>query len=125
MAVRIQIVCIVASIIIIISIFELIRRKKIKEEYSLLWFFIGFIFLFFSIWRGALESLSYLVGIGYPPSALILVMIVGILLILVHFSMVISKLTEKNKQLIQEIGLFKFEFEEFKKMVKNNSNDNK
>jgi hypothetical protein len=122
---RVQIVGIIASILVIILIFEFIRRKKIKEEYSLLWFSVGLLFLLLSIWRDGLEFISKLIGIAYPPATLFLVLLFGIFIILVHFSIVISKLSEKNKLLAQELGLFKLEFDELKKKLqKEKKNEN-
>ena len=114
---KVQIVAIIASVLIIVLIIELIRRKKIREEYSLLWLFTGIIVLVFSLWREGLHIISDLIGIAYPPTTLVLILVGGIFSVLVHFSMVISKLTEKNKSLVQELGLLRYEFEKLKKTL--------
>ncbi len=109
---RIQALAIVGSVLLIVFILELIRRKRLKEEFSILWLGMGFIFLVISLFRGLLDKFSYLVGIGYPPAALFLILIMGLMGILIHFSVAISELKESNKKLTQELGLLKKEIEE-------------
>lgn len=111
---RIQYLSIFGSMILLAFILALIRNKKIKEEYSLLWIIAGVIFLFFAIWRDALDYLANLAGIAYAPAAIFLVFFIAIFIILVQFSIILSKLTEQNKRLIQEIGLLKMEIEQLK-----------
>lgn len=106
---RIQYIAIIGSILMLIGIIELIRKKRVKEEYALLWLFGGAIFLFFAVWRMGLHRLSYFIGIAYPPVTLLLILLMGVFAILVHYSIVVTKLSEQNKQLIQEIGLLKWE----------------
>lgn len=116
----IQYIGIFGSIIFITAIIGLIRNKKLKEEYSLLWLFFGIVFLFLSIWRHSLEYIALLLGIAYSPAALFLILIIAIVSILIHFSIVLSKLTETNKKLVQEIGLVKMELD---LLIKNNNNE--
>lgn len=111
----IKYVSIFGSILFIVSIIMLIRGKKLKEEYSLLWLFFGFIFLALSIWRPMVDHISRFLGIAYSPAALFLILIIAILSILIHFSVVLSKMTETTKNLVQEIGLLKLELEKKKK----------
>lgn len=96
----------------LIVIIELIRRGRLKEKYSLLWLFAGTILLIFSSSRSLLEYVSSLVGIYYPPSFLFLLAFLFLLLITLHFSSVISGLSEKSKQLAQELALLRQEIEE-------------
>ena len=102
---RIQVFAIIASVTLIVSILELIRRGKLREEYSLLWLASAVVFLFFSIWRGAFEALGQFLGIAYRPALLILVILFAGFLLLVRFSVAISKLTTENERLAQELAL--------------------
>jgi len=108
---RIQVLAIVGSTLLIIFILELIRRRKLKEEFAVLWLGMGAVFLIISLFRGLLDRFSILVGIGYPPAALFLILIMGLMMILVHFSVAISELKEANKKLAQEIGLLRQKIE--------------
>lgn len=113
--VRIQIIGIIGSAFLLFLVIELIRRGKLKIEFSILWFFMSLLFLLLSIFRSLLDKFSYMVGIGYPPSALFLILLLGLIMILIHFSTVISNLKEARKTLAQKIGLLEIEIEKLKK----------
>lgn len=107
-----KILAIVGSGSLLVVVVELIRRGRLKERYSLLWLFAGAVLLVLSSSRDLLEFVSHLVGVYYPPSFLFLLAFLFLLLITLHFSVVISGLSEKNKQLAQELALLKQEFQE-------------
>jgi len=109
-----QYIAIAVSISLFLYILFLLRNKKIKEEYSLLWLFSSIVFIIFSIWRDGLELFAKMMGIAYPPAALFLILLLAIFLILIEFSINISKLSEKNKILAQELALMKNELEVLK-----------
>ena len=113
---RIQIVAIIASLLLMIVIFELIRRKKLREKYSLIWFGASLATILFSVWRSLLDHVAALLGVAYPPALLFLVAMFFGMILLIHFSVVISDLTEQNKTLAQEIALLKATIE-----LKNNN----
>jgi len=102
---RVQYVAIVLSIALMVGIIELIRRNRLREQYALTWLGGALVFLFFSVWRSALDAVARFLGIAYGPS-LILLMIIGPgFLLLVHFSIVISRLGEENQRLAQELAM--------------------
>jgi len=107
-----KIIAIVVCGIGLMVIVELIRRGRLKEKYSLLWLFAGTILLIFSLSRGLLEYVSSLLGIYYPPSLLFLLAFMFLLLITLHFSVVISGLSDKNKKLAQELALLQQQMQE-------------
>jgi hypothetical protein len=109
-----QYIAVAVSIGLFLYIFFLVRKKMIKEEYSLLWLASSFVFIVFSIWRHGLEFFAKLIGIAYPPAALFLILLLAIFLILIEFSVNISKLAEKNKILAQELALLRNELEVLK-----------
>ena len=109
--IRIQVLAVIGSLLLIAFIVELIRRKRLKEEFAILWLGMGIIFLIISLFRGLLDKFSLLIGIGYPPAALFLILIIGLAVILIQFSVAISSLKEANKKLTQEFGLLKKELE--------------
>lgn len=110
--IRIQILAILGSVCLIIFILNLVRKKRLREEFSILWLMTAFIFLFISIFRPILDKFSYFLGIGYPPAALFLILILGLMMVCIHFSVAISELKETNKKLLQELGLLRAELEE-------------
>ena len=88
----------------------MVRRRKLREEYSILWLFGSVIILVLSLKQDWLVGIAHAAGIAYPPSFLFLVGILFILLILIHFSIAISKLHMMNKKMAQEIALMKKRF---------------
>lgn len=110
----IQVLGISGSILFLAFILLLIRSRQLKEQYALLWLFFGAVFLGFSVWRRGLEVLARLLGIDYAPAAMFLVMILGIVVILIHYSLIISRTTEDVKNLAQEVGLLRLEVTESK-----------
>ena len=110
----VKILAIAGSATLLSLVLELIRRGRLKERYSLLWLFSGVVLLVLSLSRSLLEYFSRMIGIYYPPSLLFLIAFVFLLLITLHFSAVISGLSEKNKRLTQEIALLRQALEELK-----------
>jgi len=125
---RIQILAIAGSLGIFLFVVELIRKKRIKEEYSLLWLFFVSIFVLLSIWRRGLDEFSELIGVAYPPAALFLLLLMAFFMILIQFSIIISKQSESIKKMAQEIGLIKIDLEksnkDIQKQNKKNNEDN-
>ena len=109
---RIQVLAIIGSILFLILIVELIRKKKIKEEYGLLWIFFSAVFIVIAVWRQGLEVLSRLLGIFYAPAAFLLILLVAVFLILLQYSIVLSRLSENYKTLVQELGILRMRIEE-------------
>jgi len=105
METRIQIVSILVSAGLFGVVFELVRRRRLMERYALLWLFSTIVLLALAVWKGLLEKLASAVGIFYAPSALFAVAFACILVMLLHFSLVISRLVEQNKILAQRVGL--------------------
>jgi len=118
---RIQILSVIGSTLLVLFILRLIKRKKLKEEYSLLWLGLGSIFILVSIFRPLLDIFAQAVGIIYAPAALLLMLIVSAFIILIQFSIVISKISENNKNLIQEVGILKAELKKVKDSLKENA----
>lgn len=103
----IQIIAIAVSGFIFFTVIELIRRDHLKERYSLIWLAASIVLLVFSAWRGLLHFIALKLGIYYPPSFLFLLAIAFLLVLLLHFSTVISSQSDHNKRLAQEIGILK------------------
>ena len=104
---RITILSVLVSAALLFYILEMVRRRRLREEYSILWLAGGVIMLVFSLKQDWLMWASDAAGIYYPPSFLFLIGMLFILLILIHFSITISKLYQMNKKIAQELALLK------------------
>lgn len=104
---RVTLFSICASTALLLYILEMVRRRRLREEYSILWLAGSVVILVLSLKQDWLISIAKTAGIAYPPSFLFLVGILFILLILIHFSIAISKLHQMNKKMAQEIAMMK------------------
>jgi hypothetical protein len=102
---RIQIVAVVLTAILLFGILELVRSRRLLERYAILWLFSAAVLLGLSIWRGLLEDVAAAVGIYYAPSALFAIAFGFILVLLLHFSVAVSRLSEQSKVLAQRLAL--------------------
>jgi hypothetical protein len=109
---RASTVAALAALLLIGVVLELIRSRRLQERYALLWLLTGGVILVLAVWRGLLGVVSSTIGIHYPPSALFAVAGVFFLVVLLHYSTVISKLAETNKVLAQRLALLETELEE-------------
>ncbi|XWX03448.1 DUF2304 domain-containing protein [Aggregatilineales bacterium SYSU G02658] len=100
-----------ASLIALLIVLELVRRRRLRESYSLLWLGIAVGMIVLAGWRDLLHGLAALVGIAYPPNLLFLLAVLAILAMLLYFSTVISRLTQENRELAQRFALLQFELE--------------
>jgi hypothetical protein len=105
METRIQLVAIVATGGLFFIVFELVRRRRLMERYALLWLFSTVVLLGLAVWKSLLEDVSQTIGIYYAPSALFVIAFGFILVLLLHFSLVISRLADQNKVLAQRLSL--------------------
>jgi hypothetical protein len=102
----VSIVAATASIALLIVVFEMIRSRRLRERYALLWLVTGVVLLVLSVWRSGLNTIAGWVGVtGYPPAVLFAVATLFILLVLLDYSTVISKLADQNMVLAQRLAM--------------------
>ena len=100
----------IASITLILVVLELIRSRRLRERYALLWLATGIVLTALSLWRGGLNTMARWVGVStYPPAVLFAVGILFIIAVLLHYSTVISRLSDQNVMLAQRLALLEQE----------------
>ena len=107
MSIRLNLFAIIGPIILLLVIFELIRRKYLQERYSLIWIVTGTLFLILSIRVDILDRISNFLGFSIPSNALFFFGILFLVLIILGLSVITSRLSVKNKILAQEVVLLK------------------
>ena len=110
-----RIVSLALSIGIFAFVVWLIRERKLREKYALLWLFTRMLIILLTVSRRLLEIAALSVGIYYPPSLLFLVGVLFLLMVNIGHSVSLSRLSENNRKLAQEMALLKKELEERKK----------
>ena len=107
-----QLEVIAGAVVVCGLIFELIRRRRLMERYAILWLMAGLTVLVLALWKGLLTTLAHAAGISYLPSALFAVAFLFVLVMLVHFSMTISRLADQNTMLAQRLALLQQSLEQ-------------
>jgi hypothetical protein len=99
-----------ASFALVLVVLELIRSRRLRERYALLWLATGIVLTALSAWREGLNTIAGWVGVrGYPPAVLFAVGMLFILAVLLHYSTVISRLSDQNVVLAQRLALLEQE----------------
>ncbi len=104
----------VLSLVVLASTVELIRRRKLREEYALLWILTGIVILVFALFPGVLYFISKLLGLHHLTTML-LISFLFLLAIVLHFSTVISKLTDRETKLAQRLAILERKLYELRK----------
>jgi cell division protein FtsW (lipid II flippase) len=103
---KVSIAATLASILLLAVVFELIRSRRLRERYALLWVLTGIVLLVLSAWRGGLNTIAGWVGVQtYPPAVLFAVALLFVLAVLLHYSTALSKLSDQNVILAQRVAL--------------------
>jgi len=102
-----------ASLLLLLVVFELIRSRRLRERYALLWLLTGVVLLALSLWRDGLNTIAGWFGVEtYPPAILGAIGVFFILVVLLHYSTVISRLSDQNTILAQRVALLEQELRE-------------
>jgi hypothetical protein len=100
----------IASFVLVLVVLELIRSRRLRERYALLWLATGIVLTVLSAWRQGLNTIASWLGVrSYPPAVLFAVGILFILAVLLHYSTVISRLSDQNVVLAQRLALLEHE----------------
>jgi len=103
---KVSIAATIVSVLLLVGVFELIRSRRLRERYALLWLLTGVLLVVLSAWRGGLNTIAGWLGVrGYPPAVLFAVGLLFVILVLLHYSTVISRLTDQNVVLAQRLAL--------------------
>lgn len=102
-----RIFALIIGVGIFVMILEMVRRRRLEEEYSFLWLLIGLGIVVLVLWQGLLEWLTHLIGAVAPTTTIFIFGLVILVLINLHFSVKITKLSRQVKELAQQIAMSK------------------
>jgi hypothetical protein len=117
MELRIQLVAIGGTLVLFLIVLELVRRRRLLERYALVWLGSALVLLALGIWQGLLGKIANAIGVFYPPTALFVIAFGFILLLLLHFSTAVSRLTDQSKVLAQRLALMEQRQRELEKRL--------
>lgn len=101
----IQVIAVAVSLALVLLVVELVRRRKLTEEYSLIWLVCGAALLVLSLWKNILDVSARWLGIYYPPAVLLLVVVFFGFVASLYFSVVISGQRRRIERLVEEAAL--------------------
>jgi hypothetical protein len=111
MPIKQKVFALVVSLLVFVVTIELVRKKRLREEYSVLWLSTSVIMIVLVLKYDWLQGVTTLIGAGLPTSTLFLGAIIFLMLIAVQFSLKISQLSDQVKNLVQENALLRHEFD--------------
>lgn len=105
------------SALLILLVLVSVRRARIRVEYSVSWLLGAVALLVLSRARGLLHSIADLIGVTYPPMALLLIVGCVFLVIFYRFSLIISQLKDDNIALAQRVAILEYHIRSVKEQA--------
>jgi hypothetical protein len=102
---NLRIIGIVGCIGLLLFILELVRRRQLKEEYTVLWVLTAVVLLLFAAWEGLLRDVRNLIGASSEASTLYFFGLIFVVALLMHFTVRVSRLERRVVAMMQEIAL--------------------
>lgn len=114
---RLTAVVFFSALALLVLVFELVRQRRLAEQFSLVWLGAAAMLVLLALSRGILDQLAVLIGVAYPPSALFAAGFFALIVLLLYFSMVVTRLARQNREAAQRIGLLTWQLEELQKRL--------
>ena len=109
-----QLQTLVASIVLLLAVFELIRRRKLTEEYSLLWILLGAALVVVSIRADLLAAVARAAGIANPNAVPLVLAVFAMLVVCLCLSVIVSRQRQQIERLIEETAILAAEVRELR-----------
>jgi hypothetical protein len=107
-----EIIAISMGLLLVLFVVSAMRRSSLNPRYAILWLGAGFVLIALSIYRPLLDYVAAAIGIGYPPSLLFLVAFAFLLVIVLHYSLVLSSHRDSIRRLAQTVAMLEQELRE-------------
>ncbi len=106
-----NVVGLASSLIILLTLFEMMRRHRLREKYALIWFVIAVCALVVAVFPGLLTEATDLLGLSLPSNLLFLVASLVLLLLSLQHSYELGRLEERTRTLAEEVALLRLELD--------------
>ena len=104
----------VVSLVLLLLVLELVRRKKLSEEFSFLWVAGALAVLGISLRRDVLDRTALWLGVYYPPSLLLLILLVVVFVGSLSFTVVLSRHRRQIERLMEDSAILSAEIRELR-----------
>jgi hypothetical protein len=108
MSFNVRLFIFLCGLLLFVTIFDLVRRKKFREELSLGWLLVGLCLIFSSFADLVIDPLAFKLGIHYPPALVFIIAVILLVLVMLYFSVAVSNLKSRNKELTQKVALLEY-----------------
>lgn len=100
-----QLVSVAFALVVFALVFEMVRRRYLRERYAILWLGAALVLLVLAAWTQLLAAISHAVGIATPSNAFFVIAFAFLLVLLLHFSAVVSGMSDQARVLAQRVAL--------------------
>lgn len=111
---RVQVIALGSSVLLLLLVLELVRRRRLSEEYSALWIVLAASLIAISLRRDVLDSAAKWLGVYYPPAVLVLMLVAIISVAALSFSVILSRHQRQIDRLIEENAIMGAELRELR-----------
>jgi hypothetical protein len=111
---RVQVLALTGSVLLLLFVLELVRRRRLAEEYSALWIVSALVLLGISLRRDVLDFAATWLGVYYPPAVLVLMLVAIISVASLSFSVILSRQQRQIDRLIEENAIMAAELRELR-----------
>lgn len=102
----------ILSLAIVGVVFEMLRRKKLREKYAALWLIVGVGTLVLAAFPRLLTIVTELAGVQLPSNLLFIISILLLLGVCLHLSWEISVVEDETRALAEEVAILRALIEE-------------
>jgi hypothetical protein len=120
---RLQILAIGVSVAFLVLVLDLVRRRKLVEEYSFLWIVVAVLVLAVSIWRELLHTAARDLGVHDPPNVLLIALTAAVLFALLGVSLILSRQRRQIERLIEDTSILRAEVTDLRSRAGRESGD--
>jgi hypothetical protein len=110
--VKLTVITAITGFAVLVAIFELVRRRQLREKYALLWAAVAIVVIPLALFPRLLDTVSHSVGVVSGVSLVLFLGLVFLLLVCIHLSWEVSRLEEETRTLAEEIALLRTEIRE-------------
>ena len=111
MSTRAHVVVAIATLLGLVSVIRMLRRRHLKSKYTMLWLLSSFVLVLLVLFPSLLTAASRAVGIYYPPATFLAVASGVLFLVSVQYSWELSRLEERSRILAEESALLRARIE--------------
>lgn len=113
-------VALVGSVLVLLGIIELLRRRQLGEKYAVLWLVVGVLLLVFTAFPGLTTSVARGLGVAVPTNLMFFVGILFLVGVVLHLSWEVSRLENETRKLAEDQAILRLEVEQLQKDKREN-----